>query len=166
MCFPRRFLRVIFTYLIISSSEFAYAQGAWDIGYILPSSLDSNFLGKKIRIDFRKNKTDTLEVVTKRSIRSLLSTSDSIDLLIGNTFIRFAEDWKLYVDHGVVAEQSLTQIGTKLKRQLIIREMKLYSISIDSILIEATIYDRYKNPRQQLISIPRDYIKAVLITIE
>src|SRR5262245_34731946 len=113
----------------IFSHAISHAQGAWNINYLPVKSIDSTFIGKEVRLDFRRNSSDTLTGPIKPfEARKLLSTSDTVKLEIGKDSMRFVETWKIYVDHGVVSEQFL-QCIEEGQSEVWIKELYLKSVT-------------------------------------
>ena len=104
--------------VILICSISAYSQGAWDINYISLGALNTSFIGKEIRIDFKASNVDTVNGEVKAlAIRKLLSTKDTVSLSINNKSVRFIEHWKFYVDHGALADQYLESLTKEVKKR-------------------------------------------------
>ena len=140
----------------------SFAQGAWNINYIPTRSIDSTYIGKEVRLDFKRNSSDTISGIVKSlDIRGLLSTKDTIKLEIGKDSMRFVEVWKIYVDHGVVSEQFL-QCLEEGQSEVWIKELYLKSVTRLFFTFDAVIF-RERSQEKRQIWIPKAKVKGVLI---
>lgn len=156
---------VIIIFLMTNATN-AYAQGAWDLRYIPFDSLSHAFIGKEIRIDFKATDTDTLlGDVNVLDIRKLLSKEDTISLVIAGKSIKFKESWNLYVDNGVLVEQTLKSNETNENEVIYIKEMNLQTINKTALTIEVAVYSP-AGISKELIIINKSLIKGILIRIE
>src|SRR5687767_6711279 len=131
--------KTIFFICVLACLSYAnsFAQGVWNINYVPTSSVDSTFIGKEIRLDFKRNNTDTIAGTVKSlPIRKLLSTTDTIKLEIGKDSMSFVEVWKIYPDHGVVSEQFLQCLEAG-QSEVWIKEFYIKSISRLYFTLEA-----------------------------
>ena len=143
----------------------SYSQGAWNIKYVPTGSVDSTFIGKEIRLDFKKNSTDTVTgPVQALSIRKLLSATDTVKLEIGKDSLSFVEVWKIYPDHGVVSEQFLQCLETG-QSEVWVKEFYIKSISRLYFTLEAVIY-RASSQEKRQVWIPKAKVKGVLISVK
>ena len=151
----------IFIYVVQAAS---FAQGAWNINYIPTRSIDSTFIGKEVRLDFKRNSSDTLSGPVKSlGIRNLLSTKDTVKLEIGKDSMRFVEVWKIHVDHGVVSEQFL-QCLEEGQSEVWIRELYLKSVTRLFFTFDAVIF-RERSQEKRQIWIPKAKVKGVLVAV-
>jgi hypothetical protein len=143
----------------------SYSQGAWNIKYVPTSAVDSTFIGKEIRLDFKRNNTDTITGPVKSlPVRKLLSTTDTVKLEIGKDSMSFVEVWKIYPDHGVVSEQYLQCLEAG-QSEVWIKEFYIKSISRLYFTLEAVIY-RASSQEKRQVWIPKARVKGVLIATE
>ena len=105
------FLVYLITMLIFSSLS-SFAQGAWDIKYLPVDALNSSFINKDIRIDFKAFATDTLLIkkVNAFDVRYLLNMKDTVKIKVKNEHITFIQHWLLYLDEGILRNQTLISI--------------------------------------------------------
>lgn len=138
-------------------------QGAWNISYISPDSLNANYIGKELRIDCKRNSADTLSGSVKPlSIRKLLSRQDTVKLvLLNNDSATLVERWRIYPDHGVVSEQYLQRIDPG-KGDIWIKEIYLRSITRNYLSVEVFIYSDRSQEKQEIL-IPKALVKGVLV---
>ncbi len=85
------------------------AQGSWNIRYHPIDSVNESFIGKEIRIDFKAQASDQIGD-RKINIRRMLGRRDTVSLTIDRVHRRFLENWKIYVDHGSLVEQTLNSV--------------------------------------------------------
>ena len=153
-------LILIFFSCLLNAGSFA--QGAWNIHYLPTRSIDSTFIGKEVRLDFKRNNSDTIAGPVKSlDIRGLLSTKDTVKLEIGKDSMRFVETWKIYVDHGVVSEQFL-QCLEEGQSEVWIKELYLKSVTRLFFTFDAVIF-RERSQEKRQIWIPKSKVKGVLI---
>ena len=114
----------------------SYSQAAWDINYVAEDAIDDNYIGKTVKIDFKKKQG----VKDNSPHRFFLSREDTAGLRIDNKFVRFKEEREIYDDWGLYKEQyleSLNAIGDKTK--LRISDCIVKKINPDSVLFTANI---------------------------
>ncbi len=162
--------KILFNIVIITSllcclmAEKTAAQGAWNIQYIPGDSLPVSLTGTEVRIDFRRNEDDKIgKSHVVNDIRKLLSRRDTVILIINKDSVQLMEQWKLYVDHGVLGEQYLVYVGSEPRRMVTINELYVIAVDSNTMTLGARIYDKEKKQRMQTIVIPRAIIKGVLI---
>jgi len=131
------FKNLIFLFLIFSNLNF-YAQGGWDIGYIVSDSIDTREIGKRIKVDFKKEnvkkesiKKRPTEIGTKFSPVWIIRKKDSIQLTIETEDYFIYEVRKIGVDYGYFDDQYL--IFKSKKRRLRIFESEILDIKEDKI---------------------------------
>ena len=110
--------------------------------YIPISAIDTTYLDKEIRIDFKANELDSIKGEVKiLEIRKLLSKKDSVRLNVNGEEIKFIESWRLYVDQGILREQSLESLNNDNgKKRIQIKEIILKSINDSTFTFEISIY--------------------------
>lgn len=158
--------KTVFTLIMIVCSLGAFSQGGWNMKYIPISSIDTTYLGKEIRIDFKANELDTINGEVKiLEIRRLLSNRDSVQLSVNGKEINFIEIWRLYVDQGILREQSLESINNN---RIQIKEIVLKSINDLTLTFEISIYDNKCNPSvmKENIIIKKSKIKGFLVNFK
>lgn len=154
----------ILTIIGIRLSINAFSQGSWEIEYISIDSLNSSFIGKEIRIDFKSFSEDKVNGnVSVLSIRNLLSHEDTANLNIHGKSIQFVEQWKLYVDSGILSDQDLKEVKGDFNYQ--IKGMTLTAIDNSSIIVEAKIYGSSCKMKKEIIVINKSDIKGILTGI-
>lgn len=112
---------------------FSYSQGGWDLGYVPLDSINESWINKEVRIDFKSTNDDEIKgIVNTFAIRKLLSSKDTITLNIGDSSVKFIEDWKVYVDQGLLKNQYLKSIEAKecLIDKIIIEELNNTTIVV------------------------------------
>lgn len=120
-----------------------FSQGAWNLKYVPVDSVNNSFINKKIRLDFKKTKDDTINgKVSVFDIRRLLSRQDTVSLNIKGQLYNFIENWKIYDDHGVLSEQTLVSINQKKEndKTLVIKEIFIVSIDDTILTLKINIY--------------------------
>ncbi len=118
--------KIILLITFLNISSFAFAQGAWELGYTPIDSISESWIGKEVRIDFKSDSNDVINgIVSTFDIRKLLSNKDKITLKIKNTSVEFIEDWKLYADQGLLKDQYLKVLNEE-------------NCLIDKVIIEKT----------------------------
>lgn len=128
--------------IILINSTISFSQGGWNMIYTPINSINNSFINKEVRLDFRGSSNDTLKgKVNVFDIRNLLSKQDTISLNIKGHSFRFIEHWKIYVDHGVLSEQSLFSIR---KNKQIIKEIFIESINKSTLTLKIKIYTKEK----------------------
>ncbi|UZR99283.1 hypothetical protein [Chondrinema litorale] len=149
-------LFLLFTYGV------AFSQGGWDIVYIPIDSIDSTYLLKEIRIDFKSNENDTVYNY-HGPIVLLISGRDTINLNIDGEAISFIEEWKIYDDEALLREQYLISTHPDDQQKYIeIKEMELKQIKADYIFVTAKIHEGNRE-KSTKIKIQKDLIKGILI---
>lgn len=164
ICYANRFgKKFVLSFVIFVYCISTYSQGAWDINYVPINSLNTTFIGKEIRIDFKASNIDSVSGVVKLlAIRKLLSTKDTVSLSIDSKLIKFVERWKIYVDHGVLADQYLESV----EDSMYIRRMFLESINEDSLVLQAMVcLPDSKSEMKEKILISKSVIKGLLFSI-
>ena len=158
--------KVVCSIVILICGLSAYSQGAWDINYISIEALNTSFIGKEIRIDFKASNVDTVKGEVKAlAIRKLLSTKDTVSLSINNKSIGFIEHWKFYADHGALADQYLESVTKEVKKRIYIKGMFLESINDDSLILQAIICEpNSKSEVKQKMVISKSVIKGLLVS--
>jgi hypothetical protein len=157
--------KLIYISIILTfCSTGVFSQGAWNINYIPMDSLNNSFLGKEIRIDFKSSGKDV--VLGKKddfNVRRLLSKQDTVILDINGQEIKFIEQWRIYVDHGVLREQFLESLDGSSRNKIQIIEIFLESINDSSLTLEVKIYNlKNEFKANQKITVNRTDIKGVL----
>ena len=142
----------------------ALGQGAWNLKYLPVDSLNDSFNGKELRIDF-KSKTAHKSKHPEKNIRKIFSKNDTVTLNLSNEAIQFVENWKVYVDHGVLSDQTLQSVGGSNNEKLVIGEMFVRAITKSSISVEVYTYRLGSKDRLsvQEIKIDRSLIAGVLV---
>jgi hypothetical protein len=145
----------------------AFSQGSWDVKYVSLDALNTSFIGKEIRIDFKASGSDTLHgEVSSLRIRKLLSKSDTVNLNINNKPVQFIERWKFYVDDGTLKDQVLESVDKDEKKKIRIKEMFLESINDDSLVLQAMVCGpNSKSEEKQRIVISKSLVKGLLVSI-
>ena len=129
--------RIILTVIISSFFSLnALAQGAWNIKYLPTDSVKESLIGKAVRVDFKAKPSDRIE--GKVSVRRMLIRRDTVSLSIDGVSRRFIENWAIYVDSGVLGDQTLTSIGKGEK--IVIKEMFMRAIGSSSITLQVFVY--------------------------
>ena len=140
------------------------SYGTWDIKYVKGEEIDSTFLGKEVRIDFKSNEDDSLS--DKTIVRRLLAESSVVKILINNVDIEFREVWKLYPDHGVLNEQMLESVGSNDRGIIQIKGIYLNDINDNSLILKANVF--FVNDGKfsyKMIDIDRKDIKGILVKL-
>ncbi len=154
--------------LIVLGSFFfcsnAVGQGAWNLKYLPLDSLNGSFIGRELRIDF-KSKATRKAKYPERNIRKIFSKRDTVTLNLSDQAIQFVENWKIYVDHAVLSDQTLQSLGVSDGEQLVIREMFVRAVSKSSITVEVYTYRPGSNERLsvQQINVDKSLIAGVLV---
>jgi len=170
MSVPKYFLQVVSTkiflifFLIISTTD-AIAQGGWDIKYIPLNLLNSESIDKEVRIDFKTSITDSLRGEVKvLDIRKVLSNEDTVKLALGGEFVMFKESWKIYIDQGILVDQTLERLGNTDDERTYIREMFLVSINETTLTIDVVVHSPSGKNRETII-VNKSDIRGLLIRI-
>jgi hypothetical protein len=158
--------RIVFIITILICSISAYSQGTWDINYISIGALNTSFVGKEVRIDFKAFNVDTVSGEVKAlAIRRLLSKKDTVSLSVNNKSVKFIEHWKLHVDHGVLADQYLESVTKEVKKKIYIKGMFLESINDDNLILQAMVcMPNSKSEVKERIVISKSIIKGLLVS--
>lgn len=127
--------RILLVVLLILVDIVVVAQGAWDIEYLPTDSINDSFVGKEVRIDFKSKPSERIK--RKTNLRKLLSHRDTVDLMIDGKSRIFLEKWKIYVDHGVLADQTLESLD---EDKLVIREVFIRAINKGYITVQMDCY--------------------------
>lgn len=141
------------------------AQGSWNMTYLPIDSVSDSLIDKEIRVDFRtslKGKEKWTE-----NIRKIFSTRDTVILAVEGQSVRFVENWKIHVDHGVLSDQTLQSINGNDNPPLVIKEMFIRAMNKSTLTLEIHIYhpgDKVKLRAQQ-ITIEKALINGVLLEL-
>ncbi|SHG62977.1 hypothetical protein SAMN04488109_1148 [Chryseolinea serpens] len=154
------------TVLLVVISNFfalnALAQGAWNIKYLPIDSVKESLVGKAVRVDFKAKPSDRIE--GKVSVRRMLIRRDTVSLSIDGVSRRFIENWAIYVDSGVLGDQTLTSIDKSKK--IIIKEMFMQAIGSSSITLQVFVYASGEtNKEVKEITIDKKVIQGILSTL-
>jgi hypothetical protein len=157
-----RILLILFGWLFICSNGFG--QGGWNMKYLPLDSLHESFTGKELRIDFKSKGMREVKY-PERNIRRIFYKLDTVTLNLSDQAIRFAENWKIHPDHGVLSDQTLQSVSGSDGEQLVIREMFIRLVSKSSITIEAYTYRPGSNERLGVyeINIDKSLIAGVIV---
>lgn len=140
-----------------------FSQGGWNLRYISTASLNGSFIGKEIRIDFKASDFDTSSKEPDVfNIRRLLAKEDTVSLTINNEVMQFAEQWRIYVDHGVLHEQYLEAVNSWNTIQ--IRQIFLESINDNSLIVQ--VWMTGTETLKQRLTINKSVIKGFLVKTE
>lgn len=158
--------RFFLTAFFVGFVTLSFAQGGWDLAYIPTDSIDKNLAGKEVRFDFKSSSSDTISgTVSTLKIRGLLSKKDTVNLKIDGEVKVYIEEWKYYVDHGILSDQNLKGIDDTYY----IKELFVESISDSTIKVKANFYNNEKCKSQKkvlsdskIIEIDKEMIKGVL----
>lgn len=155
----------IVIYFLINNFSLVISQGKWGLGYISIDSIqESGWVNKEIRLDFKSSKSDSVTGnIDVFKIRDLLFKKDTISLEVHGRNIDFIENWKLYVDHGILDDQTLLD---KNKSQ-VIKEQFIKSINDSVVLLKVNFYEIGTSKKMllqgsKLITINKKIIKGVL----
>jgi hypothetical protein len=170
MSYKSFFKNGIICIIAVTSGAGAFSQGAWNIKYMSLDSLNTSFIDKEIRIDFKRSNADSLNgEVNVLDIRRLLSVRDTVDLKINDKSQRFVEQWKFYVDHGDLSEQFLETANKSEKERIQIKEMFLKSINDSSLILEVVMYGSFgenkEQRKKQRLIVNKSVIKGLLVNI-
>ena len=162
-------MRTILSLCFTLVSYVAFAQGAWDIMYYPADSLSPSLIGKNIRLDFKSSPSDAINKKRPLNVRQLLSSRDTVVLTIDNRKVKFIESWTLYVDHGVVRDQTLRSSKLEFEKEMLIKEMYLKAIDESTVTLEMYFY--YCDSPQVLQSkqdvvIEKSTIKGILVELD
>ncbi len=156
----------ILIFFLFNSVSLVVAQGSWDLGYVSIASIQNGWMNKEIRLDFKSSKSDIITGnISVFKIRDLLSKNDKVTLEVDGQNIELIEDWKFYVDHGALKDQTL-QIKNK---QQVIREQFVESIHDSTIVVKMNFYkpancktQKMTLSESKLVTIDKKLIKGVL----
>jgi hypothetical protein len=78
--------------------------------------------------------------------------------------MRFFEDWNVYVDHGVLSEQTLRRVTKDTTEALTIREVFIHAVDKATITVELYLYrpGAVTKSGMQLITLKRSLINGVV----
>ena len=160
------FKQLIVFIFCLGVSSLGFAQGVWDIRYTPIDSVNNNWIGREIRIDFKSFEYDTISGdVSLFKIRKLLSKKDIITLKIDDRKVKLIEDWKFYVDHGTINEQTLKELTEKQS----INEIFIVSVNDSALVVKMNFYkiENFKPSKMllsddKIVTIPKEFIKGVL----
>ena len=146
-----------------------YSQGVWNIRYTPLESINRDFIGKNIRIDFKASENDTLVNKSRLFIRGLLSNEDVIELEINNRIVTFKENWNVYPDHGVLNEQNLRSSNVDTNKTIIIEKLILKGIHDKYLILKADVTEASNCNGKNIndlnefeISVKKSEIKGIL----
>ncbi|MBA3986166.1 MAG: hypothetical protein H0X63_06270 [Flavobacteriales bacterium] len=154
---------ILFIFLMMSITS-AFSQGFWNIEYIPIDSLNLSLIGKEVRLDFKTSITDTIQGKVS-GIRYLLLKKDTVSIVLGGKFLIFRENWKVYIDHGLLQEQTLESIENNGDERIILREMYLVSIDEATLTLEVIVYNSYGKNKESII-ITKSDVKGVLLRLQ
>lgn len=143
-----------------------FSQGGWDLGYIPIDSIEEDWVGKEVKLDFKASSSDVISNDIKAiNIRYLLAKNDTIKLNVNDIEKTYVENWNLHVDQGFLNDQNLMAV----KSDFMINEIFLESMNDSLITVKMHFYKskRCKSKKSSLkdtksISIDRTIIKGVL----
>ena len=174
----KRLVKMTFVFIILFINTSLFSQGAWDMKYVSIDSVNSSFIDKEVRLDFKASKNDIVNgKVSVFDIRKLLLKKDTVDLEIKGRFYKFIENWKIYVDHGVLKEQTLVSVNQEQEqeneRKFVITEMFIVSIDNDTLTLKITIYlasscektVKYKKSEELDIVLNKSILKGILLRV-
>lgn len=152
-------------FIVVLSVAQAFGQGSWDMLYLPLDSINSSLLGKEVRVDFKQSELDNYSKRTH--VRRLLSKRDTVSIQISEKNYLFVEQWKFYVDHGVLKEQTLGCVDEKWQADIYIKEVYLKGITDQFFNLEVKLYSKESSSPKSLekITIPKSQVKGVLIRI-
>lgn len=134
--------------------------------YLPLDSLNDSFIGTELRIDFKSNR-NTKTKSTDRNVRKIFARRDTVTLEVAGRSLRFVENWKIYVDHGTLFDQTLQSIDGSDSEKLVIREMFVRTIDESSITFE--IYTYRPSDRERLgvqeININKALISGIIVEL-
>lgn len=135
-------------FFIVSFITISYAQGGWDLAYVPVDSIQSNWIGKEIRLDFKSSSSDNISGdVSSFKIRNLLSKRDTVTLVVNGKEAKYIENWELHVDHGILSDQSLSEISEKY----LINEIFIEAVNDSTITVKINFYKPKKCKSEKLI---------------
>ena len=143
-------------YFLILIGISAYAQGGWNIGYIVSDSISTSEIGKRIKIDLKKEnvrKERLKKSLTERGIKYnpiwRIRNMDSIQMQIEHEDYLIYEVREIGVDYGYYDDQYL--ILKSKKKKLKVFDSEILEINNDKIRFRLFIGKRKKgtpaNPR-------------------
>lgn len=157
-------LKLLGSTVLVSLAIFCKAQGSWDIGYIKVDSINMSHIGQIVRIDFKSTSAWT-STDGQRHIRSYVGTKDTGTIAIDKAFFKLAERRKIYVDHGLYAEQYLECINCKQESIFIydatILELEELTISFQ-LDIETKRKDKVVKKETKTVRINRNKLDGVM----
>ena len=144
-------------------SHTAPAQGAWNLKYVPIDSVNASLVWKDVRIDFKGRAREKFHGTG--DVRQALSRHDTVVLKIHGKAVRFFEDWRVYVDQGVLSEQTLRRVTKDKAEELVIREVFIRAVEKSSITVELYLYradDRTKSATQ-IVTLKKSLVWGVLM---
>lgn len=158
--------KIVFFALMLGITSIGYSQGGWDLYYLPIDSLKTSLIGEEIRLDFKSYDEDTINGIVGLHIRKLLSTKDTVNIIIDGVQQRYYENWVFYVDHGVLSDQFLKEI----KGNTTIIEIILLDYNNSTLTLNMSFYQHLENnptkkllKENKIISLNRSILKGVLI---
>jgi len=163
MNFIKKIILCAFVLILLFNSNLI-AQGGWDLVYVPVKSINSSFIGKEIRIDFKSSDKDSINgEVDVFSIRRLLSIKDTFKINLSDKPVVFTEEWKLHVDHGILKEQCLISVGKQPGYKIC--EIFIRAIDESSLSLDVMVCQPNGEKREEKIVLNRIDIKGVLMRI-
>lgn len=168
--------KYIFAFLIMWAlgTHRLSAQGGWSIRYILPSLLDTTFINREVKIDF-KSSNKYVQVFEKEILkdkkynsfllRFCLMSNDTVNLKLddGKPF-KMVEHWTLHDDMGLLSSQYMELVSNNSEKKYI-KKMIILSIDEKDLVLKLYLYDTFNNNEnylEQLIRINKSYINVIL----
>ena len=149
---------LVFTFLIFMSLN-VFAQGGWDIGYVVLDSITGLQIGEKIKIDFKKENVQK-ENIKKRLKKNGIEFSpiwyirkmDSVQLKIENEDYFIYEVRKIGVDYGYYNDQYLILENGSNQKKLKVFDSEILNVKNDKILFRLFIGLRKKHTRDSQLN--------------
>jgi hypothetical protein len=160
-----KLIGIFATTILIACTGNLFAQGSWNLRYLPIDSLNHSFLNREIRIDFKASDQDDK---AEKSIRRLLVKKDTVSLELDHERKQFIESWKIYVDHGVLSDQTLRGIPKDGERSEIVKEIFIRAMDESTLTLEMFLYESNtpKNLAQKrTVVVKRSLVKGILITL-
>jgi hypothetical protein len=150
--------------LAVASCFFSHsgmAQGAWSLRYLPIDSVNESFVRKEVRIDFKGRRE---KFTWTGNVRAALSKHDTIHLKVQGKSMRFFEDWNVYVDHGVLSEQTLRRVTKDSTEALTVKEVFIHAVEKATITVELYLYrpGAVTKSGTQLITLKRSLVNGVV----
>ena len=143
---------------------FCNAQGGWNIGYLKVDSINTNHLGKIVRIDFKSTNAWT-NPDGQRHIRSYVGTKDTGTITVDTALLIIAERRKIFVDHGGYNDQYLECINCK-QESVFIYDAIILDLDKQTIIfrfdIETKRTDQTTIKETRTVRIDRDKLDGVM----